>query len=50
MKNGKRPTKAQKIIMIAAQLDPDDWLVVKNLSGEMHIVHRQTEQKKIIPA
>ncbi len=51
MKNGKRPTKRQKEAMIAAGLNDKEWLVTKNLTetkNELHIVHRNSEEKKVI--
>lgn len=48
MKNGKRPTVAQMEIMQKAGLDPREWLVTKNLSDSISIVHRQTGQQKVI--
>jgi hypothetical protein len=53
MKNGKKPTKKQKEAMQRAGLDPNNWLVTKNLNsrGELHLVHRQTPNKKrVVPA
>ncbi|WP_204166783.1 hypothetical protein [Bacillus sp. CGMCC 1.16541] len=40
MKNGKRPTKKQKQQIEAAGLNSSDWLIVKNLEQELHLVHR----------
>lgn len=42
MKNGKRPTKSQKILIQSLGFQPDDWLISKNTSTEMVIVHRFT--------
>lgn len=42
MKNGKRPTKAQKNLLRYAGLTPDDWLISKNTSTETVVVHRFT--------
>lgn len=30
------------------RLNPDNWLIVKNLQNELHLVHRETGQPKII--
>lgn len=49
MKNGKRPTKAQKNLLRYSGLTPDDWLISKNTSTEMIIVHRFTGCTRIIP-
>lgn len=40
MKNGKRPNKQQKEAMKAYRLNPNNWLVVKSLPEELHIVNR----------
>lgn len=42
MKNGKRPTKAQKIFLKDHHFRPENWLVVKNTTAEMVVVHRYT--------
>ena len=38
MKNGKRPTLAQKKLLKAHGLDPDAWLVVKDQPDHIEIV------------
>jgi len=48
MKNGKRPTKKQKIAISGAGLNIDNWLVEKNPVGKLHLVHRHTLSKKVI--
>lgn len=42
MKNGKNPTKAQKIYLKEHRLNPDNWLITKNIPEEMLLVHRYT--------
>ncbi|WP_209121552.1 hypothetical protein [Alkalihalobacillus sp. BA299] len=49
MKNGKAPTKKQKIAIKEVGLNPNNWLVSKNLQEELHIVHRETGRLKVIP-
>lgn len=49
MKNGKRPTKAQKSLLRYAGLAPDDWLISKNTSTETVVVHRFTGCTRTIP-
>lgn len=49
MKAGKRPTRRQKLAIKWVGLNPSNWLVVKNLPEELHIVHRETGTLKIIP-
>ena len=50
MKNGKKPTIAQKKAMTHAGLDSTRWLVVRVLSKTrtLEIVHRRTRELKII--
>jgi hypothetical protein len=50
MKHGKRPTIRQKSLMNEAGLNPKEWLVTKNLDFEIHIVHKQTKEEKVIAA
>lgn len=50
MKQGKRPTKRQAILIKSCNLNPNNWLVFKNTDGKLHLVHRETGTKRIIPA
>ena len=45
MKNGKRPTLQQKLIMKSHGLEPDNWLVVKNTTEYMEVVSRMSLKK-----
>lgn len=45
MKNGKKPTMRQKQIMKASGLVPENWLVVKDLGSELHVVSRMSLKK-----
>lgn len=45
MKNGKVPTREQKRIMKSHGLDPDEWLVTKNLLTELEVVNRMSLKK-----
>ena len=49
MKNGKRPTKAQKKILAFYGFHPEDLLISKNTSTELVILHRYTERTRHIP-
>ena len=49
MKNGKRPTKAQKKILAFYGFHPEDWLISKTTSTELVILHRYTERTRQIP-
>ena len=44
MKNGKRPTKKQSILLAQKKLDPEMWLIVKNEPDKMLIVHRHSDK------
>lgn len=49
MKNGKKPTRAQRVIIEEKyHLNSDNWLVVKDTSTEMLIVHRDTGRTRTI--
>lgn len=51
MKNGKRPTRQQKIRLKGLGLNPENWLVVKNRpGGELEIVHKHTNRIRVVPA
>lgn len=51
MKNGKKPTRQQKIRLGKAGLSPENWLIVKNKpNGEMVILHKHTNTVRVIPA
>lgn len=49
MKNGKRPTKKQKIFLKENHFRPENWLVVKNTSTVLQVVHRYTGAIRTIP-
>ena len=50
MKHGKNPTREQKKLLVKWKLDPAMWLVVKDTSREMVLVHRHADKTtKIIP-
>ncbi|MED1907831.1 MAG: DUF6906 family protein [Bacillota bacterium] len=48
MKHGRRPTLKQKRAMLAAELNPNKWLVVKNFPQHLRVVHRETGEEKSI--
>ena len=45
VKNGKVPTLEQKKLMKMHGLNPDDWLVVKNLADAITVVSRASLKK-----
>lgn len=50
MKHGVRPTVSQKKLMVKWKLDPTMWLVSKDTSTEMTLVHKHFDKvTKIIP-
>ena len=44
MKHGKKPNVRQCKLMSANRLKPEDWLVVKDTSTEMIVVHRYSDK------
>lgn len=48
MKQSKKPTRKQKIILSQARLNPDNWLVVKASAGQLHLMNRETGRKRVI--
>ena len=49
MKQGLKPTRAQRKRIQQQGLIPDNWLVSKDTSEEMTIVHRLNDQVRVIP-
>ena len=49
MKNGKRPTVAQKKILKNMGLIPENWLIVKNEPDRMTVVHRHNGELRTVP-
>lgn len=47
---GKRPTLRQKKAIAGMGLNPENWLIAKAPPGELHLIHRLTGTKKVIPA
>lgn len=45
MKSGKRPTLRQKKEMERNSIDPMQWLVVKDTTDEMLLIHRYMPNK-----
>ncbi len=46
MKNGRKPTLAQKKFLQENRLVPENWLVIKDAPEEMVIISRTALQKK----
>ena len=49
MKQGKKPSWNQRKVLEAWGLNPRDWLVSKDTSTEMVLVHRYTDTIRTIP-
>ena len=51
MRNGKKPTRKQKIRLGQAGLSPENWLVIKQKqNGELVILHKHTDKIRVVPA
>lgn len=40
MKNGKKPTRYQKVLIQSHGLDPDNWLVIKDYTNKIEVISR----------
>ena len=50
MKHGKKPTREQRKLMTKWKVDTYDWLVERETSTELVLIHRHFDgKKKIIP-
>ncbi|WP_445659473.1 DUF6906 family protein [Aeribacillus sp. FSL K6-1121] len=49
MKNGKRPTRKEKMTMLKYHLNPNNWLVSKRNGDMLTLVHRYTSSVRQIP-
>lgn len=48
LKHGKRPNRVQKNLICSKNLNPHNWLVVKNISHEIHMIHRATQSYRVL--
>lgn len=48
MKNGKKPTYEQRKVIQMVGLDAHDWLVVKDTSTEMVLIHKYSNTSRTI--
>lgn len=46
MKHGKSPTRRQRLLIAAARLNADNWLVVKETPEALELVHRHRESSR----
>lgn len=44
MKHGKKPTVAQRKLILQQGLDPAAWLVTKDTPEQLELVHRYSEK------
>ena len=50
MKNGKKPTRKQKIRLGQAGLAPENWLVIRQKpNGELVVLHKHTDKIRVLP-
>lgn len=47
-KKGKNPTRAQKILIKAAGLNLDNWLVVREEEKYLYLRHRLSGKERVI--
>ena len=51
MRQGKKPTRKQKVRLGQAGLAPENWLVVREKpTGELIILHKYTDRIRVVPA
>lgn len=48
MKNPKRPTRRQRELLTLRRLNHENWLVVKNPPGELHLAHRVSGEVRVL--
>ncbi|WP_376701120.1 DUF6906 family protein [Listeria booriae] len=48
MKHGIRPTKKESEVIKIHKLRPSNWLIFKNLPDELHLVHRDSGNTRVI--
>jgi len=50
MRNGKKPTRKQKIRLSKAGLASENWLVIKEKrNGELVILHKHIDKIRVVP-
>lgn len=48
MKHGRKPTVRQRDRIKSAGLNPENWLVTKNLPVSLHLEHRVSGRERVI--
>lgn len=46
--SGRKPTREERKFIQKEGLDTYEWLIQKNTTTEMHLIHAKTKEKKII--
>lgn len=49
MKHGRKPTRKQQEIIKRWHLNPHNWLVCMAMPKEMHLEHRHTGSRRLLP-
>ena len=49
LKNPRRPTRAQKIVITGKGLNLENWLVARDMKDMLVLVHRHTNTVKVVP-
>lgn len=44
MRNGRRPTRAQKVFLAKYNLSPDNWLIISDTPKRLVIRHRISDK------
>ena len=50
MKNGKNPSRNEKMHIVTFRLKPTNWLISKKMADAWLIVHRESGRARTIPA
>lgn len=48
MKNPKKPTRNQKILISSYRLQPSNWLVMSEDKHKLEIIHRHTDTRRTL--
>ncbi len=48
MKHGKRLKRRHYELLKKAGLNPENWLITKDLQGEVHLSHRLTGKERVL--
>jgi len=48
MRNGRRPTRAQKIFLAKCNLSPENWLIISDTPARLVIRHRISDKVRVL--